>query len=44
MMIVHREKISKDKQGFIERVIDRFGRVSRRLQLLLLSKTDKSCS
>jgi len=25
MMSVHREKISKDKQGFIERMIDRRG-------------------
>jgi len=30
MMSVHREKISKDKQGFIESVIDRFARDSRR--------------
>jgi len=34
MSSVHREKISKDEQGFIERVLDRFGRDLRRLQLL----------
>jgi len=39
MMSVHREKISKDKHGFI----DRFGRDPRRLQLLFLSDADKSC-
>jgi len=27
---VHREKVSKDKQGFIERVFDCFGRDLRR--------------
>jgi len=30
---VHREKVSKDKQGFIEGVFDCFGRDLRRLQL-----------
>jgi len=25
MMSVHREKISEDKEGFIERMIDRWG-------------------
>ena len=38
-MSVHREKISKDKQGYIEH----FGWDSRRLQLLFLSDADKSC-
>jgi len=38
IMSVHREKISKDKQGFV----DRFGRYPRRLQLLFLSDADKS--
>jgi len=38
MMSVHREKISKDKQGFIESVLDRFGRDIRRLQILFLSR------
>jgi len=42
-MGVPREKISKDKQGFIERVIDRFGRDLRRLQFLFLSDIDMSC-
>jgi len=37
------EKIRKDKQGFIERVLDNFERNSRRLQLLFLSDGDKSC-
>jgi len=32
LMSVYREKISKNKQGFIESVLDRFGRVLRRLQ------------
>jgi len=40
-MTVHREKINKDKQGFIERVLDHFGRDPRRFQLLFV--TDKSC-
>jgi len=31
MMSVLSEKSSKDKQGFFERVIDRFGRDPRRL-------------
>jgi len=39
MMNVHSEKISKDKQ----RVVDRFGRDSRRLQILFLSDAEKSC-
>jgi len=43
VMSVHREKISKDKKGFIESVIDRFGRDLKRLQLLFLSDADKSC-
>jgi len=38
-MSVHSEKISKDKQRFIER----FGRDSRRLQLLFLSDGEKPC-
>jgi len=42
-MSVHREKITKDKQGFIERMLDRFGRDLRRLQLLFLYDADKSC-
>jgi len=33
-MSVSVKKISKDKQGFIERVIDRFGRDPSRLQLV----------
>jgi len=43
MMSVPREKISKDKQGFIERVIDHFGPDPNCLQLLFLSEADKSC-
>ena len=43
MMSVHREQISKDKQGFIESVTDCFGRDLRRLQLLFLSGADKFC-
>jgi len=39
MMTAHREKISKDKQGFI----DIFGRDPRHLQLLFLSNADNSC-
>ena len=42
-MSVPRENINKDKQGFIERVIYRFGQNPRRLQLLCLSDVDKSC-
>jgi len=34
VMNVHRENISKEKQGFIESVADRFGRDLRHLQLL----------
>jgi len=43
MMSVHREKISKDKQSFVERVVDRFGSEPRRLQLLFRSGDDKPC-
>jgi len=39
MMSVHCEKITKDKQGFIER----FGRDPRCLQLLFLSDANESC-
>ena len=39
MMSVHREKISKNKQHFI----DRFRRDPRRWQLLFLGDADKSC-
>jgi len=39
MMSVHPDKISKDKQLFI----DRFGRDPRRFLLLFLSDADKSC-
>jgi len=42
-MSVHHEKISKSNRGIIERVIDRFGRDLRRLQLLFLSHADKPC-
>jgi len=42
-MSVHHEKVSKDKQGFIERVFDCFGRDLRRLQLFFLSDDGKSC-
>ena len=42
-MSVHRENIRKDKQGFIERMLDRFVRDLRRLQLLFFSDADKSC-
>jgi len=38
MMSAHCEKITKDKQGFI----DRFGRNPRCLHLLFLSDADKS--
>jgi len=37
------EKISKDKQGFVERVFDCFGRDLRRLQLLFLGDVRKFC-
>jgi len=43
MVSVPREKLSRDKRGFIERVIDCFGRDFRRLQLLPLNDIDKSC-
>jgi len=43
MMGVLREKISNDKQGFIERVIDRFVLDPRCFQRLFLSDADKSC-
>jgi len=43
MMSIHRGKFSKDKQSFIERVIDRFGRDPICLQLLFLSNADKFC-
>jgi len=39
MMSVHRENISKDKHGFI----DRIGRHPRRLQLLFQSDVVTSC-
>jgi len=39
----HRYKNSKDKQGFIERMFNRFGRDGRRLQLLFLSDPYKFC-
>jgi len=42
-MIVHWEKVSKDRQGFIEMVFDWFGRDLRRLQLLFPSDAGKSC-
>jgi len=42
MMSVHRENTSKDKQSFIERVLDRSGRDLIRLQALFLSDADKS--
>jgi len=43
MMSAPCEKISKDKQGFVAKVIDRFGRVRRSLQLMFLSDADKYC-
>jgi len=43
MMSIHRGKISKDKQKFIERMSDRFGGDPRCLQLLFLSNADKFC-
>jgi len=46
-MSIHREKVSKgklDNQGFIERVLECFGRdLIRRLQLFVLSDAGKSC-
>jgi len=39
---VHREKFSKDKQGFIEMVFDCFGQDLSRLQLLFPSDGGKS--
>ena len=39
----HREKVSKDKQGFVERVFDCFGRDLRRLQLFFLNDAGKPC-
>jgi len=41
--VYNREKVSKDKQGFIERVVDCFGRDLRRLQLMFPSDAGKSC-
>jgi len=41
-MSVTRENISKDKQGFIEGVIYRFGQNPRRSQLLCLNDVDNS--
>jgi len=41
-MSVQRE-VSKDKQGFVERVFDCFGRELRRLQLFFLNDAGKSC-
>jgi len=38
----HREKVSKDKQSFIERVFECFGRDLRRLQLLFPIDVGKS--
>jgi len=43
MMSDLHEKISKDKQGFIDRVIDRFGGDPRRFPLLFLSDAEKFC-
>jgi len=43
LMSVPHEKISKEKQGFIEKVIVLFRRDPRCLQLLFLSNADKSC-
>jgi len=39
---IYDEEISKDKQGFIEKVLDRFERNSRLSQRLFLSDADKS--
>jgi len=36
-------KLSKDKQGFIEKVLDRFGRDIKCLDLFVSSSADKSC-
>jgi len=41
-MSVHREKVSKDKQGFIERAFDCFGRDLKRLPLFFLNDAGKS--
>jgi len=41
MMSVSCEKISNNKRGFLERVIDCFERYPKRLQLLFLGDTDK---
>jgi len=38
MMIIHGKKISKDKRGFIDRVV----RDTRRLQILFQSDAEKS--
>jgi len=43
VMTAHREKNSKNKQGFIERVVYRFERDLRHLQLLFLRDADKCC-
>ena len=42
-MNVHREKVSKDKQGFTERGFDCFERDSKRLKLFFLNDAGKSC-
>jgi len=39
----NREKISKDKRGYVERMVARFGWDTRCLQLLFLGDADKSC-
>jgi len=41
-MSVHSEKVNQDKEGFIERVLDCFGRDLRPFQLLFVSDTAKS--
>jgi len=43
MISIPREKIRKDKRGFIESVIDCFERDPRRLQLLFLNDVDQFC-
>jgi len=43
MMSVPREKISKGKQSFTEKVVDRLGRDRRGFQFLCLGNADKSC-
>jgi len=43
VMSVHHEKISKDKQGFIVKEIDRFGRDLRHLQILFLNDVYMCC-